>query len=145
MVYHRYPNGIRSIDKNSIDKNSKKVSNKKGEKTFEEILTEKNIQGELKDTFFDFIKMRKIIKKPLTNKGLELLISRLNRLTKDEEEKIAILNQSIERSWQTVYELKEKIVKKEKQEGEYKIVDTQAISQEEYRKKLEELGGQNGR
>ena len=50
--------------------------------------------------------MRKSIKKPMTTKALELLINNLNKLSNNDEEKIAILNQSIERSWQTVYPLK---------------------------------------
>ena len=50
--------------------------------------------------------MRKTIKKPMTTKALELLIRNLEKLTNLEEEKIAILNQSIEHGWQTVYPLK---------------------------------------
>ena len=57
-------------------------------------------------TLRDFIDMRKSIKKPMTTKALELLINNLNKLSNNDEEKIAILNQSIERSWQTVYPLK---------------------------------------
>lgn len=84
---------------------SKKEKNKK-RKTFEDVFTENSISDELKDTLKDFIDMRKTIKKPMTTKALELLIKNLNKLTNLEEEKIAILNQSIEHSWQTVYPLK---------------------------------------
>ena len=51
--------------------------------------------------------MRKTIKKPMTSKALELLFKNLEKLTNLEEEKIAILNQSIEHGWQTVYPLKQ--------------------------------------
>lgn len=50
--------------------------------------------------------MRKTLKKPMTTKALELLLKNLNRLTNSEQEQIAILNQSIEHGWQTVYPLK---------------------------------------
>lgn len=50
--------------------------------------------------------MRKAIKKPMTAKALELLFRNLKKLTNLEEEQIAILNQSIEHSWQSVYPLK---------------------------------------
>lgn len=50
--------------------------------------------------------MRKTIKKPMTAKALELLIRNLKKLTHSEQEQIAILNQSIEHCWQTVYPLK---------------------------------------
>lgn len=93
-------------DDKDIDKDiSKKEKNKK-RKTFEEILNENNFSEELRNTIKDFIDMRKTIKKPMTSKALELLLKNLERLTNLEEEKIAILNQSIEHSWQTVYPLK---------------------------------------
>lgn len=79
---------------------------KKKRKTFKEVFEEKAISSELKSALEDFIDMRKTIKKPMTSKALELLIKNLRKLTNLEDEQIAILNQSIERSWQTVYPLK---------------------------------------
>ena len=55
----------------------------------------------------DFIQMRKFIKKPLTNKGLELLIGKLQKMTPDEDKQIKILEQSIMNNWQGIFELKE--------------------------------------
>ena len=81
-------------------------STKKKKKTFDDVFTENNFSELLEMTLRDFIDMRKSIKKPMTTKALELLISNLNKLSSDDKEKIAILNQSIERSWQTVYPLK---------------------------------------
>jgi len=56
----------------------------------------------------DFKKMRKAIKKPLTQRGEELLIKELNKLSNNEQEQIAILEQSTVNCWQGVFELKEK-------------------------------------
>lgn len=84
---------------------NKKEKNKK-RKTFENIFAENNFSEELKNTLKDFIDMRKTIKKPMTTKALELLIKNLEKLTNLEEEKIEMLNQSIEHGWQTVYPLK---------------------------------------
>lgn len=86
-------------DKNNVKKNTKR-------KTFEDIFSENHFSEQLENTIKDFIDMRKTIKKPMTSKALELLIKNLEKLTNLEEEKIAILNQSIEHSWQTVYPLK---------------------------------------
>lgn len=61
----------------------------------------------MKETLKDFIDMRKTIKKPMTTRALELLIKNLKKLTNLEQEQIAILNQSIEHGWQTVYPLKQ--------------------------------------
>ena len=63
---------------------------------------------ELKDAIYEFIKMRKLIKKPFTDKALQLMLTKLTKLSNNvHEAKIAILNQSIENSWQSIYEIKE--------------------------------------
>jgi len=84
----------------------KKEKNKK-KKTFDDVFLENHFSQDLEITIKDFIDMRKAIKKPMTTKALELLIRNLEKLTNLEEEKIAILNQSIEHGWQTVYPLKQ--------------------------------------
>ena len=94
-------------DKNvKNEKNIIKKEKEKKKKTFDDVFTENNFSELLEMTLRDFIDMRKSIKKPMTTKALELLISNLNKLSSDDKEKIAILNQSIERGWQTVYPLK---------------------------------------
>ena len=103
----------------NINKDNRKRGSKgkrKEEKTFDDVFLENNFSEELKKTINDFIEMRKLIKKPMTVKALELLIKNLNKLTNLEEEKIAILNQSIERSWQTVYPLNNNNTNQIKQE-----------------------------
>lgn len=62
---------------------------------------------ELRESLNDFVQMRKLIKKPLTEKGLTLMLNKLKSLSKDERIQIAIVNQSIEHNWQSVYPLKE--------------------------------------
>lgn len=56
----------------------------------------------------DFAKHRKAMKKPLTDKARELTVKELEKLAPgDEAMQIAIINQSIQRGWQGVFELKE--------------------------------------
>jgi hypothetical protein len=50
--------------------------------------------------------MRKKIKKPMTERAEELLIKKLNDLSGNEKEQIAILNQSIMNSWLGVFPLR---------------------------------------
>lgn len=84
--------------------------------------------------------MRKTIKKPMTSKALELLFRNLEKLTNLEEEKIAILNQSIEHGWQTVYPLKtnnmrnssKSEIKEEAKQEELKEIDISGLTPEEY-------------
>lgn len=79
---------------------------KKKKKSFDDVFSENCFSEEIERTLKDFIDMRKTIKKPMTTKALELLIKNLKKLTNSEQEQIAILNQSIEHGWQTVYPLK---------------------------------------
>ena len=62
---------------------------------------------ELRKAVSDFIEMRKAIKKPLTERGLTLMLDKLMKMTSDEKEQIEILNQSIEHNWLSVYPLKD--------------------------------------
>ena len=54
----------------------------------------------------DFSDMRKKIKKPLTDRAKQMILNKLSKLSPNEEEQIAILNQSVLHSWQDVYPLK---------------------------------------
>lgn len=63
---------------------------------------------ELQATYFEFIKMRELIKKPLTNRALELLISKTEKLApRNIAMQKAILEQSIMNNWQGVFPLKD--------------------------------------
>jgi hypothetical protein len=55
----------------------------------------------------DFLEMRKAIKKPMTDRAKSELLTKLDKLASTDEEKIAILDQSIFNSWQGVFALKQ--------------------------------------
>lgn len=94
--------------------NNKKVSKKDNvssarakEPSFDEILDKVDVvrqNPELREAFINFIKMRKVIKAPLTNRGLALAINRAFEIAKGQPEKmIAVVDQSIERSWRGIF------------------------------------------
>ena len=61
----------------------------------------------LDQAFIDYVNMRKKIKKPMTDKAIELAIKKINELSNGDNDKaIAILNQSIMNSWQGLFPLK---------------------------------------
>ena len=62
----------------------------------------------LKKTIYEFVKMRKKIKKPLTDYGLQLVLKKLDKF----ENKIEVLEQSIINSWQGIYEVKQQEMRK---------------------------------
>lgn len=84
-----------------------KDKDKDKKETYDTIL-ESEKEEEVKECLLDFIKMRKIIKRPLTNRALKMLINKLNNLASNKENKIKILEQSILNCWQDIYELKNK-------------------------------------
>ena len=62
---------------------------------------------DLDKAFSDYVSMRKQIKKPMTDRAIELSKGRLAKLSGgDKTKSIAILNQSIINSWQGLFELK---------------------------------------
>ena len=54
----------------------------------------------------EFVKMRKLMKKPLTERAMQMIINKLNKLSEDRDTQIAILNESVKHNWLDVYPLK---------------------------------------
>ncbi len=82
--------------------------------------------------------MRKTIKKPLTERALELTIKRLKKIASSEEEMQAILDKSILKSWAGVFPLTEQDkvelnLEKQQVVEQYKEV---MMTEEEYYKKM---------
>ena len=61
------------------------------------------------ETYSDFKNMRKNIKKPMTERAEKILLTKLKKLTGENNEELAIkiLEQSILNNWQDIYPLKE--------------------------------------
>jgi DNA-binding transcriptional ArsR family regulator len=77
---------------------------KKERKTsFDDAISEYTSNDELKGTIIEFIKMRKLIKAPMTDRALKGIFNELDKLGHNDKEKIAILEQSIVRSWRGVF------------------------------------------
>ncbi|RJV45979.1 hypothetical protein DWX57_05350 [Coprococcus sp. AF19-8AC] len=62
---------------------------------------------ELDEAIHEYIKFRKGIKSPMTDRAITLTINRLNSLSHDKNEQIKIINQSIMRGWKSVYPLED--------------------------------------
>ena len=109
-------------ERNGFSENAKPIPNintnintdrKKERKTsFDDILDSQLIteedKPELRATFIDFIKMRKNMKKPLTDRGLELIIKDTIKLADGNTDLMKqIVEQSIKRGWLGVFPLKD--------------------------------------
>ena len=103
-----YPS-YKNVTANNTSKNNKKVSKEQSSKpveNFDSIIEEATESEELRSALIEFVKFRKLVKKPMTNKALELIISKLDKLGSSDREKVEIINQSIERGWAGVFALK---------------------------------------
>lgn len=96
-------------DNNTIINNTiNNKERKKEAKTYDEIINSYTSNLELKETIIEFIKMRKLIKSPMTDKAVKLMLNKLDKLSNNSDLlKIQILNNSIENGWKGIFELKE--------------------------------------
>jgi hypothetical protein len=70
----------------------------------------------------DFKEFRKKIKSPMTDRAVELLIMKLDKLTQDDVIKIAILNESIVNNWKGIFPLKQIETPKSKAEDKREAI-----------------------
>jgi DNA replication protein DnaD len=78
--------------------------------------------SELNAALVSFVEYRKKIKKPMTDRAVSLLISKLNKMSSSVPEQIEIIEQSIVNGWQGVFPLsKDKETKKGSQMRTYDI------------------------
>lgn len=92
--------------KEQLEETTKKKERRKPS-TFDAIISERTDNPELARAIGEFIRMRARIKKPLTDYALKLRLNNLWKLGKTDEERIAIVEQSVGASWQDFYELKD--------------------------------------
>ena len=94
---------------NSNSKNKEKDNNKKEkESNLDKIISSYTNNNDLTETIKDFIKMRKAIKKTVTDRALKGILTKLDKFGNSDIDKIEILEKSIENCWIGVYELKNK-------------------------------------
>lgn len=115
----------RKKDKN--EKNVENGKNKKKEGADAPVAVYCLLDEKLDQAIRDFINFRKKIKAPMTERAIDLMMRKLDGMTQDNNEKIAILEQSIMNGWKSVYPLKQEDRQKEK--SFYEI--TQEIAAEE--------------
>lgn len=88
----------------NTDNNNKKERKKT---SYDEILNSMVEDDDVKNTICDYIKMRKLIKKPMTDRAVTMLINKLFKLSNSKQIQIKILEQSILKNWTDIYPYKE--------------------------------------
>lgn len=104
---------VRQLNTKEANTDESNTNNKKKESTrasYDEIINDYTDNAELRSALVEFVKMRKMMKKPLTNKALSLLLTSkkgLDGLASNDAEKIDIVQQSIMRGWMGFFPLKD--------------------------------------
>ena len=112
-----------------LQKKKEKDNNKKEKETnFDKMISAYTDNNELAETLKDFIKMRKTIKSPLTDRALKGILNKLDKFSNSDFEKIEILENSIMNSWRGVFELKNKKTPARTGEKEKRVFDNKSIS-----------------
>lgn len=121
---------------NNTDNNT--VSNKKERKSksksYDEQIAEYTGNEELQDALKAFVQMRAFIKSPVTEQGLKLLLNKLTKISRNDAEKITIVNNSIENNWKGFYGLKEETSYQKSAQPEKKYDQNGYESEEELMK-----------
>ena len=102
-------NSTTTSSKNTTLKELNKNKKEKEKKTDLDKIIEAYTQNDLlAEALRDFIKMRKAIKRPLTDRAMKGILNKLDNYTSDDLEKIEVLENSIVNCWQGIFPLKEK-------------------------------------
>ena len=94
-------------EENAKEDKSNKKNKSDNSNSYEQLINEFTDDEVIKETIYDFIKMRKLIKAPVTDRALKSVLKQLNKLSKDKEKQIQILEQSIRNNWRDVFPLRE--------------------------------------
>lgn len=97
--------GTNALSDNNINALSTNNKNKNKKTEYDVLIENYTDNMDLRNTIYEFIKMRKTNKKSLTSYGLKRILNKLDSLADNDKNKIAILDQSIMRSWAGVFEL----------------------------------------
>ena len=75
--------------------------------SYDEIIAEYTENGKLREALTDYIKMRQLNKKPITNAALKMLLDKLDKLESTDGRKIAVVYASVLNNWNDIYPLRE--------------------------------------
>ncbi len=96
-----------AIEEEREEEKEEDKNNKKKKKSEFDIFIEEYTENlKLKETIYEFIKMRKAIKAPMTSNALKLMLRKLDNISNNDDEKIEIINNSILNSWKGIFPLK---------------------------------------
>ena len=117
----------REKENECLKENKKENADKPSKKTGYDIILAQIKDNSLRDLYYEYIKMRKMIKSPMTDRALTMLINKVNELEPNNvERQKQVLNNAILNNWKSVYPLRENTgteVKKSRYADVYKKLE----------------------
>ena len=115
---YEYPQGVESQGVESLGLDNQGLESQgvenQGQRNNNKSITKKSNNNkqysdnkELDTAIKDFVDHRKKMRKPMTDRAIDLFIKKLNGLSTSESKQILMINTAIERGWMTVYPIKE--------------------------------------
>lgn len=104
MESQKTENGI-AENEQPIPVNTNSTTVNKIKEKPEDVVEAAEVSDELRQALFEFIAHRSEIRKPITARAMRLTISKLQRLGKNDHERTAVINRSIESGWVGVFPL----------------------------------------
>ena len=95
------------LDKDIEKEKDKKKKKKPANADFTSLISSYTTNPELIETLNDFVAMRIKIKEPATQRAMKAILTKLDRLGRNDEEKIQILENAIVGNWKGVWPLKQ--------------------------------------
>ncbi len=106
-VARRLPNGLPTGNPTYNKEIYKEIYKERKKTTYDDILSE-IADDSLRETYLEYIKMRKMIKSPMTDRALTMLIKKVNELEPASiDRQKQLLETAIMNNWKSVYPLKE--------------------------------------
>lgn len=99
--------------------NKKEERKKESATSYDEIISTFDFDSKVITTIYEFIKMRKLIKKPMTDYAFKRMLTKLTLIAQTPETQMQVLENSIINNWQDIYELKECKNKIKQQRADY--------------------------
>lgn len=63
-----------------------------------------------REAWEDFVRFRKMVKKPMTERAMKRAINKLSKMREDGEDPVKVLDQSVDAGWTDLYAVKERDV-----------------------------------
>jgi len=124
-IYQTKEEKVTSKTTNEQPSNNHQVTTNKNEKN--ERMKEYTNNKELFDTLIDYNSMRVKIKKPMTLRALNGILNKLDKLASTDEQKILILEQSIEKCYTGVFEVSNGYNNQTKQTSKTQFTDLSKV------------------